>query len=562
MVKFRNKSPSYLLWTPYGYYFRLRVPADLRQYLGIKTELRYALKTGNQSAAKEKARLLAGRIQRLFKQLRRRGSYMELSEEQVQRIIKGYVRDLLEDDEVERVMSEFPIHDETHNQQMREYEASIEFYKRDLALSNYDRIDRMAERILNERSIGFDKDSYPYKKLCRELLKANIQLIERLKLREKGEYSDEVSSAAEAPKKFTEEPPSIPLSQLIDDYFSENLRASKWSPRTIKEYKNSFRMLKEFIGRDTPVNSVGHKEMQKYKKLLIKLPANFFKTKKYEGMSLHDILKMDIEGGLSVSAINRYLMNASAVFRYAARNGHMKINPAEGLQLPKQKRPQEERDIFNDDDLRKIFHSKKYKEDSFRQPFMFWLPILGLYTGCRIEELCQLHCDDLEKIDGIWCININDDGDKRLKNTPSKRIIPLHPVLAETLNFPEFVKRIKGRGETRIFPELKKISFAWSHSASKWFNSRYKKQIGLNTEKGKKKTYHSFRHTLSDHLKQKLISGTLIDELTGHAVQGESLGRYGKPYVAEILYNEAVLKLDFKIDLDHLINSKFVCKPK
>ena len=40
-------------------------------------------------------------------------------------------------------------------------------------------------------------------------------------------------------------------------------------------------------------------------------------------------------------------------------NGHMKMNPAEGLQLPKQKRPQEEREIFNDDDLHKIFHSKK-----------------------------------------------------------------------------------------------------------------------------------------------------------------------------------------------------------
>lgn len=148
MVKRLSKSPSYLLWTPYGYYFRLRVPADLRPYLGIKTELRYALKTGNQFEARQKARLLAGNIQLLFRQLRRKGSYMvELSAEQVQRIIKGYVKDILEDDEVERVMSEFPIHDETHNAQMREYEASIEFYKRDLALSDYDRIDRMAERI-------------------------------------------------------------------------------------------------------------------------------------------------------------------------------------------------------------------------------------------------------------------------------------------------------------------------------------------------------------------------------------------------------------------------------
>ena len=97
---------------------------------------------------------------------------------------------------------------------------------------------------------------------------------------------------------------------------------------------------------------------------------------------------------------------------------------------------------------------------------------------------------------GIWCLDINDDGDKRLKNAPSKRIIPLHPVLVNDLNFPGYVQSLKQRGEVRIFPELRKISHQYSHAASRWFNERYKKQIGLSTEDGQKKTYHSFRHTL------------------------------------------------------------------
>jgi integrase len=191
---------------------------------------------------------------------------------------------------------------------------------------------------------------------------------------------------------------------------------------------------------------------------------------------------------------------------------------------------------------------------------MFWLPVLGLYTGCRIEELCQLHCDDLIQIEGIWCLDINDDGDKRLKNSPSKRIVPLHPVLVDVLNFPGYVEKLKEKGETRIFPELKKISHQYSHAASRWFNGRYKKQIGLIIKEGEKKTYHSFRHTLSDHLKQKLVSGTIIDELPGHAVEGESMGRYGKPYVSKTLYEKAVLKLDYGIDLSHLKKSKWVPK--
>ena len=100
----KNHSPSYLVHTRHGYYFRYRVPVDLQRRLGIKSELRYSLKTGSLREAKEKSRLLAGQIQKLFRQLRRKGSYMasELSENQIQDIIKGYVRDVLEEDEQER----------------------------------------------------------------------------------------------------------------------------------------------------------------------------------------------------------------------------------------------------------------------------------------------------------------------------------------------------------------------------------------------------------------------------------------------------------------------------
>ena len=107
----KNTSPSYLIHSPHSYCFRMKVPADLREFLGNRTELRYSLRTGSRRDAKEKARLIAGQIQKLFRQLRRKGSYMasELSEGQIQDIIKGYVRDVLEEDEQERVMSEIPV---------------------------------------------------------------------------------------------------------------------------------------------------------------------------------------------------------------------------------------------------------------------------------------------------------------------------------------------------------------------------------------------------------------------------------------------------------------------
>ena len=92
----------------------------------------------------------------------------------------------------------------------------------------------------------------------------------------------------------------------------------------------------------------------------------------------------------------------------------------------------------------------------------------------------------------------------------------------------------------------------YGHEASKWFK-KFRMECGIDSPQ---LVFHSFRHTLSDNLKQQLITETLIDELTGHALQGETMGRYGKRYKSEVLYNEAVLKLDYGIILDHLKNSK------
>ena len=87
-----NGSSAYLIRPPYGYHFRLKIPQDIKARLDNKRELRYSLRTGSLAEAKEKARLLAGQIQRLFRQLRQKGSYMatNLSDDEIQKMVKGY----------------------------------------------------------------------------------------------------------------------------------------------------------------------------------------------------------------------------------------------------------------------------------------------------------------------------------------------------------------------------------------------------------------------------------------------------------------------------------------
>ena len=102
-----GKSPSYLVRNPYTYCFRMNVPEDLQRYVG-KKELRYSLRTGYLGLAKQKARLLAGNIQHLFRYLRDKRYIMsKLTDHQIQTMVNEYIREKIKSVEDNRAKYEF-----------------------------------------------------------------------------------------------------------------------------------------------------------------------------------------------------------------------------------------------------------------------------------------------------------------------------------------------------------------------------------------------------------------------------------------------------------------------
>ena len=51
----------------------------------------------------------------------------------------------------------------------------------------------------------------------------------------------------------------------------------------------------------------------------------------------------------------------------------------------------------------KIFNLRKLKSESIdkNKPAYYWVPLLGQYTGARLNELCQLYVNDIKEIDKI-----------------------------------------------------------------------------------------------------------------------------------------------------------------
>ena len=67
---------------------------------------------------------------------------------------------------------------------------------------------------------------------------------------------------------------------------------------------------------------------------------------------------------------------------------------------------------------------------------------------------------------------------------------------------------------------------------SRFFNQRYLPKLGLKTDK---KSFHSIRHSVIDHLKQKGIDVSYINDLVGHHSGNIDLDSWGVIAVSHLV---------------------------
>ena len=226
-----------------------------------------------------------------------------------------------------------------------------------------------------------------------------------------------------------------------------------------------------------------------------------------------------------------------------------------GLSNKSNQNPDESRAVFTHDDLTKLFSISECQSECFRgYPFRYWLPLLGLYTGARENELCQLHFDDIYEKEGVLVIDINKKGKKQLKNPSSARIVPVHKKLL-SLGFKDYLDEIERRREERIFPHLTRDSYGhYIRKFSRFFNEEYKSTkhgllgycgIEKNTELGKK-DFHAFRHTFINAGKQLELNMLIIKELVGHVGSDITSDLYGKKFGLDLKQRE-INKIKFDV---------------
>ncbi|MGR5286883.1 site-specific integrase [Vibrio maritimus] len=243
---------------------------------------------------------------------------------------------------------------------------------------------------------------------------------------------------------------------------------------------------------------------------LFHYPSNAKKIEIFKEMEDRDILQLNRDlkyPTLAPSTIKSDIESCSAFMKWCIGRGYAKTNPFSLVRTNRLK-PKINVVKFEKEDLHSIFSLPFYKGEKCKHAYYFWVPLLLRYTGARLNEICSLYKCDIVMINNIHCISINDSfEDKSIKNTCSRRAIPIHSELIR-LGFIEFVDQLD---EGRLFGGTKLISGYYSNYVSKWFRT-----IRKNLDLPDNKRAHSFRHTFVDELYQNEVSEEVIMNLVGH----------------------------------------------
>ena len=262
------------------------------------------------------------------------------------------------------------------------------------------------------------------------------------------------------------------------------------------------------------VEDVTKQDCRKLCELIHRVPKRW--NTKVENDDIFKILTDNPKKALSKTTIQHYLIVFKEFMRYAEREDIIPNNLNSAVDIPINALPLL-REPFTMPELHKIFNPETYIDPHVRNNLgKFWVPIIALYHGCRLNEICQLDTNDIVREKGIPCISINANGpDKSVKNKGSERVVPIHKKLIE-MGFLAFVEYQRRNKVPKLFGFRKIKRGLYNSQVQHWF-ARYLDKIGI-TESSK--VFHSFRHTFETMATEKRIPPQYQNAICGWAEHG------------------------------------------
>lgn len=211
---------------------------------------------------------------------------------------------------------------------------------------------------------------------------------------------------------------------------------------------------------------------------------------------------------LSSKTKQQYLLAGSQFWQWAMKHepqwrqtfkGHM--NPFEKHTLPTLKgkaKLDTKRKAFTIEEVGTLYAAAKEQSIGSLPDLI----LLGVYTGARIEELCQLRKEHLITVDGVKMFDIVDS-----KTVAGIRLVPVHPKLTTLVD-----RLSKSSTDGYLVPTGSNNKYGIRSDALSKAFGRLKTTMGFD----RTRVFHSIRATVITQLVRADVPDRLIKELVGH----------------------------------------------
>ena len=317
---------------------------------------------------------------------------------------------------------------------------------------------------------------------------------------------------------------------VITEIFDKWLASQGQREETSRKWKTYKRRLVDVIG-DKAVRDVSKADIREYVEAVAQLPDAATLPPTARGgtvQALLDWAESETDPKLVTAAtVGKHLDFARAFFRWCARQDYCESNPAQDIQAPKDTRGEDDRvRPFTWTELQRLVEAAR---TAWGAPSARTLIVLaGIYTGARLEEICQLAPSNLEQRGSIYAIRIDAKDGRQLKNEASRRVVPLPQVLID-MGFVTFASA-KTNADT-IFG-LPRVMGRYGRGFSPHFR-RLRESVGLD---GPRLRFHSLRHSYADLLRARKVPDDASAQLMGHVGNRVRAG-YGVGYDLETLHS-------------------------
>jgi integrase len=421
---------------------------------------------------------------------------------------------------------QFGLADEEMVRRAVDLEFDLETAQAALARGDVSRVSEHLDELLNGIfGINLDSKSEAYREVGLAVLRQHVKALQAIAHRMMGE-------PVETPALPVVGSEALTTGETLQAAFAGWQKARNPSPEALAEYERAIRLFVELHG-DMPVAKIGRRHASSFREALQDVPRSNHRS----GEMLKWPLPQLAEWGrahpdvpkVKAATVNKQMSGLRAVTRWARNAGFVSeeatwFDPF-GLKPLKEDEPS--RKPFSIEDFKTLFGSPVFTQgarpDGGRGEAAYWLPVLALFSGGRLNELASLTASNVVPASSVvpqatrqhvLIFAKNTARGRRLKTPSSARAVPVHPELVRLglLDYVEVVKRDQGP-DAWLFPEVSPQSGRGKSAWSKWFG-RYLTSIDLPDPDV---VFHSFRHGFTDGLRAGCRDDDLRRALLGHA---------------------------------------------